>query len=124
MRTRSLPSLPVVSGAVLCLPVRSVQRAKRSPLRTKVSAPGGTGFVKVFLNTVPIVYLPFFLAGCNMEVEKRGQTVEALHRQAALPRHEAAQRALGNTQLLAEAVARQSAVVDRTAQLIGEFKLR
>ena len=34
--------------------------AKRWPLRTKVSASAGTGFVKVFLNTVPMMaYLPF-----------------------------------------------------------------
>src|SRR5262245_55026751 len=55
---RSLPSLLVVSGAVLVLPFRSFQRANRSPLRTKISAPGGNGLVTCFLNTVPISY-PF-----------------------------------------------------------------
>src|SRR5262245_9866510 len=51
---RSDPSLPVVSGAVRVLLVRRLfHRAKRSPLRTKISAPGGKGRVVCFLKPLP-----------------------------------------------------------------------
>ena len=50
---RSAPSSPTVSAAVRALPLRSFQRAKRWPLRTKVSAPDGNGLVYVFLTTLP-----------------------------------------------------------------------
>src|SRR5262245_42374933 len=56
---RSVPSCPTVSAAVRVLPRRSFQRAKRAPLRVKISAPGGRGLVTCFLNTVPTVHLPF-----------------------------------------------------------------
>src|SRR5258708_4556091 len=60
---RSLPSSPTVSGAVRVLLRRSFHRAWRSPLRTKISAPGGRGLVVCFLNTVPTVHLPFRFGG-------------------------------------------------------------
>ena len=62
MMMRSLPSFPTVSGAVRVLPLRSFHRAKRSPLRMMISAPGRHGFVTVFLNTVPMLHLPFLFA--------------------------------------------------------------
>src|SRR5262245_14526713 len=49
---RSEPSFPVVNRAVRVLPLASRQRANRNPLRVKISAPAGIGFVTVFLNTV------------------------------------------------------------------------
>ena len=52
---RLVPSLPVVTGAVRRFPLASIYSASRSPLRTMVFAPSGSGFVTVFLNTVPIV---------------------------------------------------------------------
>ena len=50
-RMRSAPSFPVVTGAVLVFPFPSRQRARRSPLRVMISAPGGSGRVTVFLKT-------------------------------------------------------------------------
>src|SRR5262249_18335386 len=53
MTMRSCPASPVVNGAVRRLPLASFHRTNRPPLRTKGSAPGGTGLVTVFRNTVP-----------------------------------------------------------------------
>ena len=46
---RSVPSRPVVTGAVLALPVDGFQRANRWPFFVNYSAPWGIGFVAVFL---------------------------------------------------------------------------
>src|SRR5579859_4319370 len=59
MTTRSPPALPTVTGAVRALPFASLHFARRWPLRMMISAPAGSGFVNVFLNTVPTVHLPF-----------------------------------------------------------------
>ena len=46
---RSVPWLPVVTGAVLTLPLDGFQRANRLPFFVNKSAPLGIGFVAVFL---------------------------------------------------------------------------
>src|SRR5262245_32721582 len=115
MTTRSLPSFPAVSGAVRLLPRRSFHRAKRSPLRTKVSAPAGSGFVKVLRNTVPTAHLPFPLrplACGNVQVKQRGQGVEGFLPEP-LAAHEAGQQGLADAEQLGDAVAGQPGGVDR-----------
>jgi hypothetical protein len=53
VRMRAVPSAPVVSGAVRTFP-RTFQRANRTPPLVTTSAPGGSGRVVVFLNTLPM----------------------------------------------------------------------
>src|SRR5262249_30180734 len=62
---RSLPSFPTVSAAVRVRPFESLHRAHRSPLRVKISAPAGSGFVTVFLKTAPMNYLPLPVGWAN-----------------------------------------------------------
>src|SRR5581483_559726 len=75
--SRSVPSLPTVTGAVRVLFLLSFQRAKRWPFLANSSASAGIGFVYVFLKTVPIV-LPFPCRRLEFQAEKLGQLVRQI----------------------------------------------
>src|SRR5262249_27684450 len=96
VKMRSAPSLPTVSSAVRVLPLRSFQRARRSPLRVMISAPVGRGLVTCFRKTVPTIHLPFLappaLAGGNVQVQVVRQLVQRFRRQPSFPGHEPGKR--------------------------------
>ena len=52
---RSIRSLPAVTVPFGVLPLASFHSASRCPLRTMIFAPAGSGLVKVFLKTVPMI---------------------------------------------------------------------
>src|SRR5207245_5495455 len=122
--TRSLPSLPMVKAAVRVLPLESFQRANRSPLRVKISAPAGSGLVKVFLKTVPM-FLPTLvfcaIALGDSQVEQFRQGVEGCHRQAALSRHESAHGRFTDAQLFANTIAGKATGIDGPADFVAQL---